>query len=222
MPILEKYQCPFKIYLNSAQVKGELNWLNKLSVLLDCLNADELKVLAQNAISEEMDYIYDEVYPYWNFFMPGKTEKVIAAEYDKLNFDEDARELYLSENDIREMCCNELIEWGAHGKHHYPLDRLDSMQLEDDILGGYQELKKILGERLNGFAVPFGSAKFRMIKIANVVAGIDDKFVTATDERVGSLKVGTLPEVARISLYPGVEELKNIFLNRQDLLPVDE
>ncbi|GEM_PF-1596611 len=212
LPILEKYGCPFKVYLNGASVAGRTVWLNKLSAVLSMLDDDALRVFAGTALSDPDLDRPEDVYRYWNSFDPKITRQAVDAAYERLGCSADSRKgLFLNEEDLRRLKDHPLIEWGSHGREHLPLDRLDPRAAEEEVLGGHEDLKAILGGRLDGYAVTFGTAKFRTPRIAALVSKIDRYFLSTTCGTRHLGKVGALPEIQRIPVEPGVSILDGIF-----------
>lgn len=218
LPVLEKYGCPFKIFLNSAQVSGGLSWLNKLSVLLNVLNQDQIRNLAESALDKTGAGCEYTAYDFWNDFIPGRTDRAVCESYDKLADGGSFERLYLSAQDVKEIASHPLIEWGSHGMHHIPLDKLDQAALHQEIVGGHAALKEILGARLDGFAVPFGSAKFRTEPIADVVRRVDRHLVLAAGGRVTRRSFMRLEEIDRISIHDASEARDLLFAKHLELL----
>ncbi len=217
LPILEEYECPFKLYLNNSQVHGEMGWLNKLSVLHNHLSAEEMHKFSCRAFEGDDNVEWKYVHNQWSRFIPEKTTKVIDEAYRDLNVNPD-RDLYINVSEIRKYKNHNLIEWGAHGANHYPLDRLDNSQMYDEIIGGYKGLQELLDDRLQGFALPFGVPRYRTNRIAEVVSQVDKQFVTATNQPITNSFVGNMREISRISMHPTAKYLNKIFSNNKSLI----
>jgi len=212
LPILEKYGCPFKIHLNSAIVTGQISWLNKLSAIISILSETELQSFAEEALPINKNFKAHKVYDYWNHFIMRITPKVIDEAYDRLGCSDETRVgIFLNEEDVCRLRDHELIEWGSHGKHHYPLDKLSRREMEEEVVGGHADLKKLLGDRLDGYSIGFGTPKFRTPRIADVVSKVDKYFVSTTCGTHHLQKVGTLDEIQRIAVEPKVAVLAEIF-----------
>ncbi len=108
LPIMERYHCPFKIFFNGAQVKGALSWLNKLSAIISNSSYEKLSFLATLALPNVKNIKPNEVYYYWNNFIPNLTTKHIDKFFDELSIPDD--QLFLNEKDIKTLISHPLIE----------------------------------------------------------------------------------------------------------------
>jgi peptidoglycan/xylan/chitin deacetylase (PgdA/CDA1 family) len=210
LPVLEKYRCPAKIFLNAAQTRGEPGWLNKLSAVLGHHGGLPPAALMSACIP---DWGLDEVpsvFHYWNQFAPERTIPAVDRAFAACTGLPDHRGLFLSRREITGLLPHPLLEWGSHSARHYPLDRLGSSDLSAEVEGGHTELKSWMGERLQGFAVPFGTAKFRTRRIAAAVRAVDRYFVSATGDRLRRRYIGGLREIQRIEAPTDLATMRDL------------
>ena len=196
-PILKRYDCPFRVYLNAASVRTGFHWLNELSYILAHSDQAELANFAQLALPNHHTKKPHKVEEYLEYFELPATLQEIKVRFQSFKLDPHDS-IYLDASDIEQMAQSPLIEWGSHTTHHYPLHRLDDQQIKQEILGGHSAVQKILGPKLTGFALPFGGNNLRTNIIAEAVQSVDSWLVTATDQRIHWRKVGPLYEVQRI------------------------
>tara|TARA_B100000315_G_scaffold254474_1_gene295619 strand:+ start:202 stop:1098 length:897 start_codon:yes stop_codon:yes gene_type:complete len=119
---------------------------------------------------QEVDY--DEIYPYdldrvrqfkldLNYRLRINIVDDILAELFKRSFSESESEIvdeiYLSENQLKEVYASALVELGAHSHSHYLMSRLDVKEQEKEIKLSVDFLQDRIGCRIPvPFSYPFG------------------------------------------------------------------
>lgn len=202
LPILKAHDCPAKVFLNADQVDGALGWLNKLNLIVEALDDAAVAEFARRALPTMTLTEPRKIFPYWRFFEHPHTLAAIETEFASLSATRAAppwSQLYMSRSDIVSLLAEPLLEWGSHTERHLPLDRISAEERRKAIVEGHARLRQLLGDRLSGFALPFGSPNLRRADIAADVAEIDDVFLTATNQRSWRVKVGPLLEMQRVA-----------------------
>lgn len=199
LPIVERYRCPIKVYLTTGNFIG-YNWLNKLCYLLNCLDAREQERLVEAATGAATQAgrkigVHDFVHA----FDPERTPLVIDEFFRKV-CRSGVRRLYVTEAEAHRLAAHPLVEIGSHTRRHYPLTRLDATRLRDEVVVGHSELKQLLDNRVQGFALPFGFRTHRTPEIAATVGAVDNFLVTAHGGRLDLQPCHGLPEVKRLSV----------------------
>ncbi len=215
LPLLEKYRCPVKMYLNSQQVQGHLSWLNKLSFLLDQSNPEDLEQLARAAMPNAKWESPPAVSQYRRWFEFPLTSQIIDATFAGWRGPPSADGLYLNEADVKALAGHPLLEWGSHSEAHLPLEKLPAADQRQAVVACHDYLRGLLGAQLDGFALPFGGAGLRVSALADLVASIDRAFVTATGERIFLNRVGALPEIQRIPGEWSIDRLTGALNSRK-------
>jgi peptidoglycan/xylan/chitin deacetylase (PgdA/CDA1 family) len=205
LPLLEAARCPVKMFLNSDQVDGRLGWLNKLSVILERADNASLAAFAREALPRRRVEAPHDVWEYWRYFDPETTLAAIDTAYQRYGADLDPTELFLSRADVAALKDHPLIEWGSHTARHLPLERLAPEARRAEIAAGHASLAEVLGERLDGFALPFGSQFSLTPEIAELVEPYDDFMVSSTGSRCVYSIVGRMHELQRIPAQAEVE-----------------
>ncbi len=198
LPILEKYNCPAKMFLNADQVEGQLSWLNKLSAILAFSTPTQMKAFAARAVAQAKTAHPEQISFYRQNFEYPRTIEAVDETFGALDQTPPHGDLYLDAVDIKKLMNHPLVEWGSHTASHLPLEKLPLALQSEAILSGHHRLRPLLGKALTGFALPFGGAKLRTAPLAQIVAEIDDVFVTASGERIFKQKVDALPEIQRL------------------------
>jgi len=206
LELLERLQCPAKIFLNSSQVSGELSWLNKLSFIIENIDRNEFASFCNEALPGQNFDSPPTVRDFRRNFCYPETVEAIQKKFSQISTNQ-SENLYLNFDDIQKMIGHPLLEWGSHTADHFPLHRLPLDVVQKQIIDGHQTLKHIMGDKLNGFALPFGGANLRKSEIADIVRHIGDDFVTATHERIQYRRIGPLLEMQRLA-GESLEKLK--------------
>ena len=201
LPILERYRCPMKLYVCESVVDGGLLWLNKLSVLLTRLEGEALETfldtaLARPAAAPRREPIIECI----ETFDAERTTDVVNDYYARLTSGEAPR-LYLNDAEIRELLEHPLVEVGSHTRRHLPQQTLNDASRHDEIVVAHRELVARFGDRVRGFALPFG---YRTHFTPNVVADIrqvDDAVVSAYGGYANPARIHGEPEIRRIGAW---------------------
>ncbi len=172
LPIIEKYRCPIKVYITTCNLT-DINWLNKLSYLLNVLAVEDrntLAVAATDAPTRSGKAV--GVHDFVHHFDPERTAGVIDECFRKV-CRSGARRLYLMEEEVRRLAAHPLVEIGSHSRNHYPLPRLGAAQLRDEVVENHRELNGLFENTVEGFAIPFGFRTHCTPDVVQVVQEIE-------------------------------------------------
>lgn len=199
LPIIEKYRCPIKIYLTTGNLSGN-NWLNKVSYLLNMLPTQEQAALRAAATGTATRHgrkvgVHDFVYA----FDPRRTPAAVE-DYFRKACRGGTRRLYLTMEGARALAAHPLIEVGSHTRYHYPLPRLDTELLREEVVANHRALNSLLDDRVRGFAVPFGFRSHLTADVTAAVGEVDARIVSAYGGRLDGQPCHGLPEVKRIGV----------------------
>jgi len=197
LPILEKYHCPIKVYLTTENLT-ELNWLNKLCYLLNALSSVDRAALAEAALGVapgqricRRDFIDN--------FDPERTAPAID-DFFRRAYRGHVRRLFLTVEEARQLAAHPLVEIGSHTRHHYPLTRLGETQLHDEVVENHRQLNRLLDNKVQGFAIPFGYPTHRTPEIVRAIGEVDAFVLSAYGGRLDLQNCHGLPEVKRICI----------------------
>lgn len=212
LPLLEEFQIPVALYVNYGAVKGRITWLNKLNALLRSLSESQLSILYERALGEKLSAgSARKVQPYIKKFLFPCTINAIETSYAEHFSAPPPPDLFMSEADIMLAKDHPLITWGSHSFNHYPLHRLPHETISEELREGHSALSSLLEERLQGCALPFGSAILRQHnEVVQAVSSIDQYFISCTGEQNPGLHIGDLREIRR---FPGPQGMS--FLRRR-------
>jgi hypothetical protein len=197
-PIIEKYEIPIKIYLNLNSIEKGFSWLNKLSYLFNALTIGECEELARSCLDLPVDIERVRLSDFWKYFDYEKTLSAIDTCFNKKKSGPVPR-FFMDETQIRELVDHPLVEIGSHSRSHYPLHRLPTKILQDEIVTHHSELKEKFGKSVYGFAIPFGWREHITEEIETYIKQIDDFIVTSFGGNKLINRKLTLPEIRRVS-----------------------
>jgi len=199
LPIIEKYQCPIKVYLTTANLRG-INWLNKLSYIWNTVSGQELLGLAERALSPPSNARTVSVFDFIGRFDSQRTPPAIDEAFARVH-PGPVRNLYLTEEDVRVLASHPLVELGSHTRNHYPLARLDRQQLEEEVLANHDYLNSLFGNRIRGFCIPFGYRSELTREVIDVVRKVDSFVLTGYGGRLDDSTCHGMAEVKRIGVW---------------------
>ncbi len=177
LPLLEQYKIPVTLCINSAALDQGITWLNKLSWLLSTLAPHEVRALARKALPTYYSETTPTVREYIDNFDERHTAPAIEGFWKEHGCPMPEKKLYLDCKDLRELATNNLISWGSHTAHHYPLHRVSYTTARDEICSCHRYLESLLKQNVPLFSYPF--ARVGTHKIARLVESIADSVVIA-------------------------------------------
>lgn len=200
LPVLERYRCPAKVFLNGANLHG-INWTNKLSFLLCTLPVPQQTELAAEAVDLPSGFRGPvTIFHFIDAFEPGKTPAAIDHWFARAH-PEPPRKLYLDETETRILALHPLIRLGSHTRNHYPLIRLSREQLHDEVVGNHAELEHLFHGRVEGFCVPFGFRSHLTRDVVAAVRLVDHWVLSACGGCMDRSTLFGMPEVKRCGVW---------------------
>ena len=202
LPIIERYQCPIKIYLTTQHIYEGIGWLNQLSYLFNKLTRDELRKLGEAALRAPAPFGKHTITvgDFIAWFDVDKTPQVIAETFAKQCHDPIPR-LFLNEEEIQQLALHPLVELGSHSRSHYPLNRLGRKHLYEEVVENHVYLQRIFGDRIQGFCVPFGYRNQLTPEVVAAVLEVDSFIVSAYGGRLDANKIYGATEIKRIGVW---------------------
>ena len=201
LPILERYDCPMKLYVCESLVDGGLLWVNKLSVVLGVLGPAELEQFLAVALDRPAGAPpRHPIVECIEYFDPTRTIRAVNEHYARLH-PAAAPRLYLDEGEIRRLLDHPLVEIGSHTRLHLPQHRLATEARYDDIVVAHQDLVARFGDRVRGFALPFGYRTHFTPGVVADVRQVDDVVVSAYGGYANPSRIRGEPEVRRIGAW---------------------
>lgn len=201
LPILERYRCPFKVYLTESNVGARINWLNKLAWLLSEASPAVLGGLVREALAEPVAAKRaPSIYDFLGGFVEDRTVKAIDAAYAAHGPGEEPR-LYLDAAEVETLAAHPLVELGSHTVHHYPLQKLGEALLYEEVIGGHERLAARFPGRIKGFAMPFGFKTHVVPAVARAAGAVDAVLVSAYGGPMRGAVLEGLPEIRRTPVF---------------------
>lgn len=199
LPLIEKYECPVKIFLNLNSITNGTSWLTQLSYLYDTLSPREISEFAQAALGAvpcsrgKIPFGY-----FWYFFKWPRTWNVITALYKERHAAE-SPQIFLNSRQVEELVAHPLVEVGSHSRNHFPLHALPQEVLKDEVVAHHLDLTQRFGTAIQGFAVPFGFREHLTDDVMNCISEIDDNLLISPGGlSCLPLENSNLPEVVRV------------------------
>lgn len=163
LPIFEKYNIPFTIYIVSeySSHEGELWWLALEHIIRQ---KDEIEnpykkgeVLPARTTAQKYK-AFDKIY--WPLrhadqSAQRRTIRQMAAE-NNYDIDQLTKDLIMNWDELRELNKHPLVSLAAHTKSHYAIAKLTEAEAEQQILTGLAHMERELGEKTTHFSFPYG------------------------------------------------------------------
>ena len=225
LPVFEKHQTPFVIYIAPGLTGGAVEpWWELVeasvaactgqtlemktpggTVSFDC-SSDEAKVDTFNRICALLSKEIAE------------EDQVAAvrslAESAGLDYEQFRRELLMDWDDIRTIAANPLCTIGAHTVHHYNLKRLPEEQARWEMTHSADLLEEVLGERPRHLAYPYGfkdavgEREARIAKEAGFVSALTTRHGIIQDQHTNHMHA--LPRISVNGRFQNLDYLKTM------------
>ncbi|WP_424981363.1 polysaccharide deacetylase family protein [Maritalea sp. S77] len=164
LPILQKHQCPFTLFVPTAFPDGEGDiWWQALediiaqhpSVEID-INGTPTEFSAQDA--DEKENAFNEIY--WHMRKMPEQDRVrlmhgFAQAYG-YDLRKQCRDLIMSWDELKAFASDPLCTIGAHTVQHFELKKLEADEAKAEILTSFDVLEQKLGKRPTHFSYPLG------------------------------------------------------------------
>ena len=204
LPIFEKHQVPFAIYVTNCFPNGNAHfwwyWLeekvkNEEEITFRektyLIKSEEEKLSAYNTIREQIKNCspIEREELTTNFF--NKTKESITKECEDLS---------LNWDELKTISNHSLITLGAHTSNHYSLAHLTGFEMQKEIEDGKIELEKQVGKKIEHFAYPYGSLDDANDREFNFIKSLG--FKTATLNHPGNVFSCSLSNRVLLPRYP--------------------
>ena len=193
-PILKKHNVPFCIYVNTnfPDQKAILWWY----LLEDFLKEESsvkfqwegINYLIPSKTISEKEMAFDQIRILINqSFSKGNFKDMLNVVFGKKESDylSYVEKMAMSWEEIKLISQDPLVTIGAHTVNHFPLTRLDSSDLEFEILESKRLLEKYIQQPVNHFAYPFGKVTEATFREFEMVKSLGLK--TGTTTRIGNI-----------------------------------
>lgn len=160
LPIFEKHNVPFTIYVSNSLPNGNAHfwwyWLEERIVNSDAFFFKGENYLLKSA--EEKKKIYSLLRNQLKNMQLNERLQIIKKLFqrDDEQIQAESKELGLTWEELRIYAQNPLITFGAHTLNHLSLSHLSDEEAEQEIVEGKSEMEKALGFKINHFAYPYG------------------------------------------------------------------
>ena len=204
LPIFEKHQVPFAIYVTNCFPNGNAHfwwyWLeekvkNEEEITFRektyLIKSEEEKLSAYNTISEQIKNC-----------SPIEREELITNFFNKTtsSIEKECEELALNWEELIAISTHPLITLGSHTSNHYSLAHLSEFEMQKEIGGGKIELEEKIEKEIRHFAYPYGSLKDANDREFNFIKSLG--FKTATLNHPGNVFSSSLSNRFLLPRYP--------------------
>jgi peptidoglycan/xylan/chitin deacetylase (PgdA/CDA1 family) len=189
LPIFEKYQVPFTIYVTNCFPDGTAHfwwyWLEE-----KVKNEEEI-TFRDNSYStkseEEKLSTYNTIREHIKNCSPNEREELITNFFNKTtsSIEKECEELALKWEELMAISTHPLITLGSHTSNHYSLAHLTDFEMQKEIEDGKIELEKQVGKKIEHFAYPYGSLDDANDREFNFIKSLG--FKTATLNHPGNV-----------------------------------
>lgn len=169
LPVLREFDLPATVFVSSAFVSGELLWFQKLDLAMQRATGERLTLSLGGTF-------YD--WPLTSRDQRRSALAVLLAALKKLTWSElnqqvekilgllavDLTQQWPSElrpltmEELRELAADTRVEIGGHTHRHPLLGRCTDEEAREEIVGGAQQLRQMLGQSPRWFAYPNGGS----------------------------------------------------------------
>lgn len=165
LPILEKYEAPFTIYVATGLVEGTADlWWRGVEALVR--QQQHLVVQTETGLLKldcsgiaEKAAAFDQLLTYLTTELSEKQQRQCVRELCwlyKIDLDAMRREAMMDWHEIRQIEAHPLGMIGAHTIHHYALARLEATKARQEIRQSMAVLQSEIGRVPRHFAYPYG------------------------------------------------------------------
>jgi peptidoglycan/xylan/chitin deacetylase (PgdA/CDA1 family) len=169
LPLLEKFEVPATFFITTGYIgKSVPFWWDELqSVMLGGRLADRVCVqLGRESITlapareERPADALQRVHPIVQELDAAERGEAIETLRRAVHFDgvADTSNFAMTEDELRKMAGNSLVEIGAHTQTHPKLSALPPERQFEEIDGSKKYLEEVLGMPITSFSYPFGAA----------------------------------------------------------------
>jgi len=163
LPILERFEAPFTVYVTTGMVTGEIDawWfgLAKLIAGRDRIDLPQLgcRFNCADLSSKQQTYVAVATLVDSNNQALAAVRSAIAA--SGIDCHALARAEGLSIGQLRQLAASPLVTIGAHGVRHINLARASAAEVEQEMTASRRWLEEAIDREVAHFAYPFGGAK---------------------------------------------------------------
>lgn len=222
-PVFKKYDVPFCIYICRALIEERLEcWWSDLEDILLCYNRIQFRgkeyslrsarekeaaylTFRASIIHTGFDFGYSLYRELMELYPPCKSYNGYAS---------------MSREQIQTLSREPLATLGAHTVHHYPLSRLETEVAREEMLLSKNFVEEILGQPVEHFAYPYGSADEAGEREFQLAAEVG--FKTAVTTRIGNVfpeHTRALTAIPRIPLIETPEDKRLYKMSVSGFLP---
>lgn len=221
-PVLKKYNIPAIIFLSTNYIgeKNGLFWIDKVAWIIDSIQKESVDIpglgsLSLNSIKSK-NKTKLTIIRYLTKIQDSQKNEIIDSLCRQLKVEirnEIAKELYLSEDEIRDMSKNGIM-FGGHGCSHSILTKISIKQAMNEVRESKIIIERIIEKKIDFFAYPNGSFNDFNEQIIEIVQNSGYRLAFTTV--LGSNNINdriNLFALRRIPTGKSLSELKkNIFL----------
>ena len=189
LPIFEKYQVPFTIYVtNCFPNKTAHFWWYWLEEKIK--NEDEITFREKTYLTkseEEKLSTYNTIREQIKNCSPIEREELTTNFFNKTkeSIAKECEDLSLNWEELITISTHPLITLGSHTSNHYSLAHLSDVEMQKEIEDGNIELEKKIEKKIRHFAYPYGSLKDANNREFNFIKSLG--FKTATLNHPGNV-----------------------------------
>lgn len=204
LPIFEKYQVPFAIYITNCfpNKTAHLWWY----WLEEKINNEKEITFRGNTYStkleEEKLNTYNIIREQIKNCSPTEREELTTTFFNKTtsSIEKECEALALNWDELIAISTHPLITLGSHTSNHYSLAHLSDVEMQKEIEDGNIELEKQVGKKIEHFAYPYGSLDDANEREFNLIKKLG--FKTATLNHPGNVFSSALTNRFFLPRYP--------------------
>jgi peptidoglycan/xylan/chitin deacetylase (PgdA/CDA1 family) len=171
LPIMERYEAPFTVYVANGMITGEIDaWWFGLAELIRHRDLVELPELGlhydcPDPLSKMRTYnqVRAVIHADWETALRAVRAAVRADGIDTSTL---SRAKGLSWEQLQRLAASPLVTIGAHGVRHINLERASAVEVEEEMAASRRLLEKAIAREVRHFAYAFGACGQREAQIA--------------------------------------------------------
>lgn len=190
LPLFEKYNKPFTIYVTTGMVTRTLNYwwgcLREVIKVNDTIEVEGLNQRFNTRTFKEKCQVYQILRDYSHADLLG-FEPILNQLFNRYGvhsadlLDREA----LSEKEVRVLAKHPLVNIEGHSETHRPLSKLTNEEVRREMLNNKSYLEEITQKEVRHFAYPHGDVDSCGLREFEIAAKLG--FQTATTTRTGNL-----------------------------------
>ena len=198
LPLLRKYNCPAIIYVTTGFLDNHNTawWLKVWDIILNCkeIYFDKKKINLNNIVEKRRAYFFFKN-KFHNMNIREINKSIDKINHDKIIYDHNNKDDFISLNDLKKLNLDELIDLGCHTHMHQNLKILSETELFNEISISKNILEECLNKKIKHFSIPFGTKKTYSSEVIKTLNKFGFETIVTTNHDIFNKKKKLIPRI---------------------------